>query len=188
MLHPQTQLSEELEKDSALPFLDIMVKRTGELAEIDIYHKPMHSFRYAHYDAAQLHYMKKETVRGLVLRAQRILHKFPLACKREIKLLKRTFTDDKNGYPPFVMDRSVKQFDWDLMRKPALAYVPTWLKIDSMLDAQGDQLFRQPTAANRLVREHHVMPADDHVPVVSTEQAHLGTVRMDREHIRRRYC
>ncbi len=172
--HPQIQLTEECEKESSLPFLDILIKRTGEHAEIDIYRKPTHSFRYTHYDSAQPHFMKKETVRGLVLHAQQILRCFPLAYQKEIKLLKRTFTDDRNGYPPFVLDRWIRQFDRDLQRKPSLAYVPARCNVLSMFDVQGDQIFREPTATNLTARERHEVPSEP----VSTGQIALGMAQM----------
>ncbi len=118
--------------------------------------------------------MKNETVHGLVLRAQRILRRFPMAYQKEIRLLKRTFTDDRNGYPPFVVDRWIRQFERDLQRKPSLAYVPARLDVLSMFDAQGDQIFHQPTATDLIARERHEEP----VQPVSTGQMTAGMAQM----------
>ncbi len=117
--HEQIQLSEEAEKNGELPFLNILIRRKGAKAELDIYRKATHSYRYTHYDAAQPHSNKRETFRGLVLRAQRILKKFPQAYKREIDLLIRTFTNDSNGYPLFVIECWVRQFEKDLECRPS---------------------------------------------------------------------
>ncbi len=92
-------------------------------------------------------------------------------------MLKRTFTDDKNGYPPFVIDHWIRQFDRDLACKPSLAFVPTHLNNHSLFDVQGDQIFHEPTATSPLIREPHVMSGD----VVSTGQLHLGMAHMGTE-------
>ncbi len=132
-----------------MPFLDIAIKRNNAFGEISVYRKPTHSYRYVHYDSAYPHYTKKELVRGQILRAQRLLKGFPEAFRREIKLLRRTFTDEKNGYPPFVFDRWLRQCKQDLERRPGLATVASRLKIDQFFGEQGNQKFVRPAAETR---------------------------------------
>ncbi len=114
-----------------------------------------------------------------MLRAQRILRQFPEAYQKEIKLLKKTFADERNGYPPFVLNRWIRQFDRDLQRKPSLAYVPSRLNIHSLFDAHGNQIFSEPTASNVVARERHEASGR----VLSTGQVLQGMSEMGTEHM-----
>ncbi len=73
--HSDIELTEELEQDRSLPFLDILVKRPliGDNAEvlepmeISVYRKKTHSERYLHYKSLHPFNMKKNVVKGLWL-------------------------------------------------------------------------------------------------------------------------
>ncbi len=157
--HPEIQLTDELEQERSLPFLDIWVTRPNlpagsskkGKAEISIYRKPMHSACYVPYDSAHPHKVKKELVRGLFLCAHRLLAKYPQQREWELRFLKSTFAADNNGYPPFVLDCWFRQFHRDILRKLDLITVKTHLHYGEIFDAQGQQIFIRPTAETRLI-------------------------------------
>ncbi len=166
----EIQLTEEVERDQTLPFLDIAIKRPTisaegpkACAEFAVYRKPTHSARYVHYESAHPYKLKKELVRGLWLRAQRLLAKFPKQRSLELQLLKKTFTDSKNGYPPSAIDAWFRQFEGDLKRRPEMLTVKSRLRYEDIFDENGQQTFRFPTAASRFSQQPEENPNSSHI-------------------------
>ncbi len=186
--NPDIQLTVESETDQVLPFLDVSVKRPTVLldqermpAEFDIYRKPTHSARYIHYDSAEPLNLKKNLVRCLWLRAHRLLSKSPLRLRTELQLLRSTFTDPKNGYPLYIINRWFNQFEGDLRRKPQLLEINTSLVFEDYFDADGQQCFILPTVQNRLIRKQsdditdhmdsHLWPMDVRSTAITSDNA-----------------
>ncbi len=68
--HPDIRMTSELENNGNLPFLDLMVARTGEThhsIKLSIYRKPTNSHRFLHFKSSHPINMKRNVFRGLWL-------------------------------------------------------------------------------------------------------------------------
>ncbi len=128
--HPNIQLTVEEEMNGSLPFLDVLVTRPGLSGtskrpySLAIFRKPTHANRYLHYKSAHPYVLKRSTLRGLWLRARRILKNHPKQFQSEINHLRRTFSHDTNGYPISVINKWLASFEKEQLRKPNLLTVP----------------------------------------------------------------
>lgn len=100
------QFTMELEKESQLPFLDVLVKKVAEHVESSVYRKPTHTDQYLHWDSNHPSGTKQGVVRCLGYRAKNI-------CSTESNLrkeqchLRQAFM--KNGYSGTIIDRGLHQ-------------------------------------------------------------------------------
>ncbi len=156
-LYPEIQLTEEREDNVSLPFLDLRINRpVFSLNQrmccpmtLEIYRKPTHSDWYLHYKSAHPVPLKRNVLRGLWLRAKRLLSEYPDQLQAELRHLRASFSLAKNGYPKPVIDRWFIEFQRDLIRKPELLAMKTRLLPENIFDQRGRQIFLLPTAAQR---------------------------------------
>ncbi len=130
--HQDINLTVEEEKDGQLPFLDVLIQRPVVSTNgkgrreysLSVYRKPTHSHRYLHFRSAVPKSLKKNTLRALWLRAQRLLkrHKRPL--QEELKYLRDTFICSRNAYPIEVVDKWLASFQMELDQKPEILRLP----------------------------------------------------------------
>ncbi len=155
--HPNIVLVEERETDNTLPFLDVSVKKpkfdeSGKIIDplqIDLYRKTTNSDRYLQFASEHPPPMKRSLVRGLWLHAQRLLKKHPRQLSKELTHLKRTLSNENNGYPESVLQKWFKEFGKEIRKKPQLLVVKSQLKFAQMFDSNGQQLFVWPMATDR---------------------------------------
>ncbi len=151
--HPSIILSEELEQDGVLPFLDVTIHRptvTLDLTEqnkceISIYRKATHSNRYLNYHSAHPLSLKRNILKSLYLRANRLLKKYPENLNFEIQHLCTVFCNEINQYPEYLVDQWFQEFARDLEMDPSLLQVNTRIKAEDVLDEFGFQKFALPT-------------------------------------------
>ncbi|MCP4600763.1 MAG: hypothetical protein GY847_09560, partial [Proteobacteria bacterium] len=155
--HPDIDLTEEMEVDGSLPFLDILITRpkvdhvSKQLTplQLAVYRKPTFSNRYIHYHSSHPLYMKENIFKGLVWRAYRILSDFPVQLRQELLFLKRSFCHPNNEYPDYVIDKWLSKFRYEMCHYPERLAVRTRLNVDDVFDANGCQIFSWPLAVNR---------------------------------------
>ncbi len=105
--HPSIALTEEKETNRSLAFLDVRITRptiseagtVTKPVKFSIFRKPTHSNRYLNFKSAHPLDLKENVVRGLGLRAHRILKNDPVELAKELRFLKRSLSNDNNGYP-----------------------------------------------------------------------------------------
>ncbi len=161
--HSDIVLTEELEMDGSLAFLDVKIKRPvfkedGSLSEplqIDIHRKPTHGNRYLHFNSCHPLFSKRNVVKGLVLRAHRILKNFPEQLQTELQFPKQSFLNPNNGYPVTTLNMWLWQIERDLLLNPEKLDTKSRLDVgDVFEDAYGNQQkFAQPTALARFPQE-----------------------------------
>ncbi len=181
--HPNISLTEELENNGSLPFLDVVISRPVVSPRVQdctpltvaVYRKPSHSDRYLHFRSAHPENLKKNVVRGLWLRANRLLHKYPFQLNRELSHLKSTLTSDTNQYPPDRVNRWFQQFSTDLNRNPDLLRQKVHLNSDEIFDLYGQQIFEVPSAMGRYSSELDTTQLDSDFDLEPLERD-LGTI------------
>ncbi len=141
----------------ALPFLDVSIKRPlfGEDNEcleplkINIYRKPTHANRYLQYGSAHPMDIKMAMVRGLYLRARRLLKDFPAQLSAELAYLRRSLMLPNNGYPIGTLKTWFNNFALQIRLRPGLLTVRSRLNAMEVFDELGQQFFHFPTASDR---------------------------------------
>ncbi len=89
-------------------------------------------------------------IRGLYLRARRLLKNYPRQLKSELDHLRITLQSPKNGYPVHMINQWFSEFKRELQRKPHLLEVRTRLNPEDMfLKNNKQQVFQQPSALDR---------------------------------------
>ncbi len=187
--HPSIEMTEELEVEGSLPFLDVCVTRpkaatasvSSNLLQISIYRKETHADRYLHYNSAHPMSLKRSIVRGLHLRAYRLLKSFPTQLEIEIKHLRMALTAPKNAYPPHVINRWFKDFEIEIRMKPQLLKVKSALVAADLLDQDGCQKFRQPTAIERYPPDQKSSTSENTVTSVENPDTQLEVDGLEME-------
>ncbi len=82
--------------------------------QIDIHRKSTYSGRYLHFRSSHPLKLKRAVVRGLWLRAERLLASFPKQRQSEIAFLKCSFCRQTNGYPRRLINKWFAQFFQEL--------------------------------------------------------------------------
>ncbi len=153
--HPDIILTEELESDRSLAFLDVTIKRplfdsesqqVLEPLQISVYRKPTHTDRYLQFGSSHPLSLKRNLFHGLWLRAQRLLHNFPSQLNLKLHHLKEAFCHPNNPYPEFLIDRWLEDFRLQLIQNPHLLKIRPRLDIANMFDDLGQQSFLAPNA------------------------------------------
>ncbi len=89
--HQDINLTAEEEINGKLPFLDLLITRPDMSQKrpysLEVYRKPTHGNRYIHFKSDHPFNMKKTVLRGLWLRAQRLLKNHPLQLAKELRFL-----------------------------------------------------------------------------------------------------
>ncbi len=123
---------EEESKEGTLPFLDILVQRPVvspkkdlcKAYSISVYRKPTNSHRYLHFRSAVPKSLKKNTLRGTWLKAQRLLKRHPESLREELKYMRNAFTSARNAYPRKVIDNWLANFQTELNANPEILRLP----------------------------------------------------------------
>ncbi len=168
---PNIIMTEELEKDSSLPFLDVLVTRPTFHSDgmknmpmnLAIYRKPTHIDRYLHYSSAYPPGIKRNGFTGLCLRASQILKDHPWELRSEIRHLKDAFSNKNNGYPMYILNEWYRNFQSSLLKNPNHLNIKTRFVQEEMFNVSGQQIFLVPEASN-----HFPSLQDTNLP--STEQ------------------
>jgi hypothetical protein len=106
----------EREEDKHLPFLDMMIKREEHSLITKVYRKKTHTQRYINWESNHSKNCKLGVIKGLIHRAHQL-------CDREedlieeINLIKDVFIS--NGYPPSLVERTVKD-SWETELKKSI--------------------------------------------------------------------
>ncbi len=155
MQHKDIELTEELEVNGSLPFLDIRISRPiispwiQECVplEVTIYRKPSHADRYLHFDLAHPGTLKKNVVWGLWLCAMHLLQDFPAQLKVELWYSKCTLSNQNNAYPLDQLNRWFAEFAEDIRWNLDKLLVKTRLKSEEFFNLLGRQVYLWPSAA-----------------------------------------
>ncbi|XP_050299707.1 uncharacterized protein LOC126738416 [Anthonomus grandis grandis] len=103
---PTIKFTMETEKDSALPFLDVLVKKVGGNLRTSVYRKPTHTGQYLHYESNHPATTKVGIIRSLYNRARTI-------CRNDEDLKTEVDTIYKdlqqNGYPKKLISRTIQR-------------------------------------------------------------------------------
>ncbi len=136
-----------------LPFLDLLISRPIWAKSftktptrpfyLEVYRKPTHGNRYIHFHSAHPYTLKRNVLRGLWLRAKRLLRHHPKQLKLELNHLKRTFIHSDNAYPPVVINRWFHQFERQLMKNPSLINLPSRKKSQAQPGRKGGNVSDQ---------------------------------------------
>jgi predicted GIY-YIG superfamily endonuclease/uncharacterized protein (UPF0335 family) len=94
----------EKEKDSCLPFLDVLVKRTNEGIKTTVYRKPTHTGQYLNHGSNHSAATKQGIIGTLYNRATQICNN-PEDLNIEIKHMKQDL--QRNGYPEKLIDKTI---------------------------------------------------------------------------------
>ena len=103
-LHPALKFTMEGESESKLPFMDVLVERAKDCFVRAVYRKPTFTGLYMRWDSFSPRYQKTNLIKSLTSRAVRICSASKLA--GELSTLKDLFL--KNGYPLYLVERSIK--------------------------------------------------------------------------------
>ncbi len=117
--------------------------------EIAIHQKKTHADRYVQYISEHPMPMKRDVVRGLVLRAYRILSNYPRQLKNELRHLRIVLQNKNNGYPSNTIDRWFMEFKREFQRKPHLLVVKSHLCPEEMFRDRKQQIFKLPEPKDR---------------------------------------
>ncbi|MCP3686471.1 MAG: hypothetical protein GY861_27855, partial [bacterium] len=136
--HPDINLTDELEKEDSLAFLDIRITRPAfslDLSacrplQISIYRKETHSNRYLHFNSAHPFNLKRNIVKALWLQANRLLKNFPRELHRELHYLRFALNHTNNDYLLYVLDRWFRQFSAELKEHPEKLLVQSRLTFE----------------------------------------------------------
>ncbi len=125
--HSQIRLTDEHEEQGHLNYLDLTINRGEQPAQpgpwkvsLDIFRKPTHCHIYLHYNSAVPLSMKRSTVRGHWLKGQRLLRNHPEGLGQELGYIKRTFQNQRNGYPRALLQSWIWRFASEPQRDPDL--------------------------------------------------------------------
>jgi predicted GIY-YIG superfamily endonuclease len=118
--HHKVQFTHETEKDGTIPFLDILIKRTGNgKFEYNIYRKPTHTDKYLDWDSIHPSAHKTTVVNTLVQRALKICSEKNL--QNELAHIKNVLIN-RNNYPKKwvtnSMNRVITEFHKKLPKLP----------------------------------------------------------------------
>ncbi len=152
--HPDINLTEEREVNGVLPLLDLLVKRPSvsekhgieEKLQLSIFRKPTHCDRYVPFNSAHHMDLKRNMVRGQLLRAFRLLHNFPRQLQSELDHLKRVLANNNNGYPEHILRKWFGDFHKQIRQRPEKLEVKSRLKFEDLFDENSQQRFVYPTA------------------------------------------
>jgi hypothetical protein len=100
-LRPSIQFTMEIESDSAILFLDVLVIRKGTTLATKVYRKPTHTGRYLNFRSNHLPHVKRGLIQSLHNRASTICQERH-DLLNEISNLKHDF--QLNGYPQGFID------------------------------------------------------------------------------------
>ncbi len=139
--HPSITLTVEEEIRGRLPFLDLQISRpiwTDQVGgnsilsrpfSLEVYRKPTHGNRYVNFHSAHPFSLKRKVFRGLWLRARRLLRNHPKKLALELCYLRRTYTNDANGYPDVIVRKWLRQFERELLNKPSILNLPKKISV-----------------------------------------------------------
>ena len=126
-LHPSLTFTSEVEVDNKLPFLDVLVEKTGTCFLTSVYRKPTFSGLYTRWESFCPESRKLSLIGTLTHRALKICSPCKLA--GELQFLEQVFL--KNGYPQYIikstMNRKVASFNDPLPFGPKKC--PVYLRI-----------------------------------------------------------
>ena len=102
--HPALRFTIETENNNCIPFLDVLLTRTnGNTLSREVYHKPRWSGQYLHFQSAVPIHRKRNLVRNLTERAQKICSSEHLQSALDtIREVKKT-----NGYPEKFIEKNI---------------------------------------------------------------------------------
>ena len=104
-LHPALQFTVEKETDAALPFLDVLVERSGQTFLTSVYRKPTFTGHYIRWDSFCPKRRKLNLISSLVNRALRLCS--PEKLSRELDDIHLILS--KNGYPDHILKCSISR-------------------------------------------------------------------------------
>ena len=126
-LHPSLKFTCEMERNNALPFLDVLVEKSDGRLLTSVYRKPTFTGQYTRWDSFSATSYKLGLINNLVTRAIEICS--PCKLSTELESVKRILRD--NGYPDHVIDRGVQRA-MDSRARPAVhgpKKCPVYLKL-----------------------------------------------------------
>ena len=103
-LHPGLQFTCETERETRLPFLDVLIEKLGNRYITSVYRKPTFTGQYVRWDSFCEKRRKKNLIKTLAHRALMICSTEKLA--DEIDYIKKTLAE--NGYPDRVISQVLK--------------------------------------------------------------------------------
>ncbi len=146
-LHPNIILSAEEENKGALAFLDLCVVRpdttVGRSYSLSVFRKETHADKYIHYSSCHPFTLKRIVLRGLLIRAFRLLRNHPGSLDHELYHLQRTFTSTINGYPLVLIRKWINNFRSEVTRNPKLLDLPNKNRCTTHID-NGSQASVDP--------------------------------------------
>ncbi len=96
-IEPQIQFTVELEQNSKLPFLDILIMHTPTKFALEIYCNKTHMDKYLHFSSHVPLSTKLGVIGTLALRALRVLSGHPAALNKELHHLVQVFCHPINA-------------------------------------------------------------------------------------------
>ena len=102
--HPSIQFTKEVECDNKIPFLDVLIERTGTRVTTRVYRKKTHTDQYIHYTSHHHHRAKSGTIKCLKYRMDKICN--AKSKQEEINHIRKAFRN--NGYPDKFITRALQ--------------------------------------------------------------------------------
>ena len=164
--HPNIKFTYEIENESTLPFLDVLLIRNDTCLSSTVYRKPTNSDIYLHWQSFTPLRWKQGTLRTLVLRAHTICSNKEFLNK-ELTHLRKVF-NEYNGYPHWLITKVFNETSKEHQTHNTNTEVVTNAKKKCMmiLPYQGEKGL---TLVNRLKKDlNSKLPAELETQIVFT--------------------
>ena len=152
-LHPSLEFTIEMEENDKLPFLDVLVKKTGSCILTSVFRKKTFTGLYQRWDSFSPERIKLNLIHMLVHRAVQICSKNLL--EEELSKIRQILLD--NGYPKNVIEENIREKLVKLGE--AKQYGPKKCPVYLTLPYLGERSIKIANFLRNSVKKRHFIPS-----------------------------